>query len=122
MKGYQADIDAANHYSGQNYEERGRTFLASRGQKAVLHPQIKPTVTLSLGHADSLKSFIKNDWNEYHLVVKGNKLRHFINGVLMSDVTDNDNAARKMSGLLGVQVHVGPPMKVEFRNFRIRHL
>src|SRR5712671_674615 len=27
LKGYQADIDGAQRYTGQNYEERGRTFL-----------------------------------------------------------------------------------------------
>ena len=31
MKGYQADLDGANQYSGQIYEERGRGFLAMRG-------------------------------------------------------------------------------------------
>ena len=31
LKGYQADIDGANRYTGQNYEERGRTTLAYRG-------------------------------------------------------------------------------------------
>ncbi|MEJ0102715.1 MAG: hypothetical protein WDO19_09240 [Bacteroidota bacterium] len=36
MKGYQADIDGANTYTGQNYEERGRGFLAMRGQIAEL--------------------------------------------------------------------------------------
>ena len=30
MKGYQADIDAAQQYTGQIYEERGRGFLALR--------------------------------------------------------------------------------------------
>jgi len=29
LKGYQADIDFTNQYTGQIYEERGRTFLAS---------------------------------------------------------------------------------------------
>jgi hypothetical protein len=43
-------------------------------------------------------------------------MQHYINGALMSDVTDNDNVNRTMNGLLGVQVHVGPPMKVEYRN------
>ena len=32
MKGYQADIDAENQFTGQIYEERGRGFLAMRGQ------------------------------------------------------------------------------------------
>ena len=32
LKGYQADIDGNNRYTGQNYEERGRTTLAYRGE------------------------------------------------------------------------------------------
>jgi hypothetical protein len=35
---------------------------------------------------------------------------------------DDDPPNRKLEGLLGVQVHVGPPMKVEYRNFRIKKL
>ncbi len=139
LRGYQADIDGNHRYTGQNYEERGRTTLAYRGQKTVINPLENPSanlrddvkrnawtglsVTDSLGTAESLKSVAKSeDWNEFHLVVKGNRLQHYINGTLVSDVTDNDTANRKMSGLLGVQVHVGPPMKVEYRNLRIKQL
>ena len=86
-------------------------------------PGLKTIVTASLGNADSLKRHVKSeDWNECHLTVKGNRLLHYINGVLMSDVTDNDSVNRKFSGSLGVQVHVGPPMKIEYRNFRIKEL
>lgn len=122
LKGYQADIDGANLYTGQNYEERGRTFLALRGQKVILETDKKPVIVSTPASSDSLKQFIKNnDWNQVHLIVKGNKMQHFINGVLMSEVTDNDTINRKMEGLLGVQVHVGPPMKVEYRNFLLKH-
>ena len=31
MRGYQADLDGANQYTGQIYEERGRGFIALRG-------------------------------------------------------------------------------------------
>ncbi|MDD3787822.1 MAG: DUF1080 domain-containing protein [Petrimonas sp.] len=139
LKGYQFDIDGNNRYTGQNYEERGRTTLAYHGQKVVLNPLpdslanlpvsdlvrnnawTQAVVTDSLGNEEELKSHIKdNDWNECHLIVKGNHYQHFVNGVLMSDVTDNDTKNRKTSGLIGVQVHVGPPMKVEFRNIRIK--
>jgi hypothetical protein len=76
-----------------------------------------------LGDRETLKEHIKSeDWNEIHLVVKGNRLQHYVNGKLMSDVTDNDAANRKMQGYLGVQVHVGPPMKVEYRNIRLKQL
>jgi Domain of Unknown Function (DUF1080) len=141
LKGYQADIDGKINYTGQNYEERGRTTLAYRGQITTIASQPDPenegsfrsniknnawlgmTVTGSLGSSDSLKSLIKNeDWNEFHLIVKGNRLQHYVNGVLMSDVTDDDAINRKSSGLLGVQVHVGPPMKVQYKNLRLKHL
>jgi hypothetical protein len=138
MRGYQADIDGANNYTGQNYEERGRTTLAYIGQKVVIEtPEnaasfkdniknnawTKTIVTGSLGKPDSLKANIrKEDWNECHLIVNGNRLQHYINGVLMSDVTDNDTINRKLAGMLGVQVHVGPPMKIEYRNFRFKAL
>jgi hypothetical protein len=38
----------------------------------------------------------------------------------MSGVRDEDPEKRRTSGLLGVQVHVGPPMKIEFRNIRVK--
>lgn len=139
LRGYQADIDGKNNYTGQNYEERGRTTLAYRGEQVTVNTQDNPgeegslranvknnawtkrEVTGSLGSSDSLKALVKsNDWNTCHIIAKGNRLQHFINGVLMSDVTDNDEVNRKLSGLLGVQVHVGPPMTVEYRNIRLK--
>jgi hypothetical protein len=136
LRGYQADIDGANRYTGQNYEERKRTTLAYRGQRVVvpasegtIQSNVKSNawtpaqVVGSLGTTDSLKALIKEEgWNECHLVVKGNRLQHFINGVLMSEVTDNDPVNRKLNGMLGVQVHVGPPMKVEYRNIMLKQL
>lgn len=130
LKGYQADIDGQDKYgdgfprhTGQNYEERGRTFLALRGQRVTLETRQKPKVIDTLGsREDLLKSIKLNDWNELHIVAKGNNLKHYINGRLMSEVTDNDLVNRKMSGLIGVQVHVGPPMKIEYRNFRLKKI
>jgi hypothetical protein len=40
----------------------------------------------------------------------------------MSDVTDNDEVNSRASGHIGVQVHVGPPMKVEYRNIMLKEL
>lgn len=137
LKGYQADIDGAIRYTGQNYEERGRTTLAYRGEivlvngvensSVALKDNIKNnawlsrTVTGSLGTSDELKTKIKSeDWNSCRIVAKGNRLQHYINSILMSDVTDNDKVNSKAGGLLGVQVHVGPPMKVEYRNIMLK--
>lgn len=123
VKGYQADIDGANQYTGQNYEERGRGFLAMRGQKARLETGQKPIIIDSVGNSDSLKSHIKvNDWNEIYIVAKGNDMKHYINGILMSETIDNDTANRKFTGIIGLQVHVLPAMKVEYRNIKYKKL
>lgn len=130
LKGYQADIDGKNksglgypRHTGQNYEERGRQFLAIRGQRVILETGQKPKVIDTLGsQATLLKSINYDDWNDLHIVAKGNNIKHFINGTLMCEVTDNDAVNRTMSGLIGVQVHVGPPMKIEYKNFRLKIL
>jgi molybdopterin-binding protein len=123
MKGYQADIDGVNRYTGQNYEEKGRTFLALRGQVTRIVEGQTPQIIGSLGATNELLSIIKtNDWNEYHLIVSGNVMTHILNGRVMSVVIDEDAANRKFDGMLGVQVHVGPPMKIEYRNFRLKKL
>ena len=123
MRGYQADIDGQNRYTGQNYEERGRTFNALRGQITRILPGKKAEVIGSLGDAKELESFIrKDDWNSYHLIARGATLIHLLNGHVMSMLIDDDTENRRFDGLLGVQVHVGPPMKVEYRNFRIKKL
>lgn len=138
LKGYQADIDGANHYTGQNYEERKRTTLAYRGEIVTVNKLNKNqvdsfqnylqnnawthrTVTGSLGTSDDLQTKINFEgWNTCRLVIKGNSLKHYINGILMSDVTDNDTVNRMSKGLMGMQVHVGGPMKVEYRKIMLR--
>ncbi len=140
LRGYQFDIDGKNNYTGQNYEERRRTTLAYQGQTVVLNPlpdslsnvPVSDLVKnnawtkaeiVELANVNELKSNIKsNDWNSCHLVVNGNNMKHFLNGVLMSEVTDNDVIHSRKQGLIGVQVHVGPPMKVEFRNIQLKIL
>lgn len=121
MKGYQADIDGDNKYTGQNYEERGRGFLAMRGQKAVLKEGQKPEIIGTVGNSDSLKSVIKvGDWNQIYIIANGNNIKHYINGVLMSETTDEDLKNRKMTGLIGLQVHVMKKMKVEYKKIFLR--
>lgn len=128
LAGYQADIDGPQRnppplrYTGQNYEERGRTFLAHRGEMVQVDETGKPTLVALPGDGEALKAFINDDWNEYHLVIRGNSLTHILNGHVMSIVIDDDPKNRRFDGLIGVQVHVGPPMKVEFRNFRLKEL
>lgn len=135
LKGYQLDMDGNNTYTGQNYEERGRCIIAFRGQKVTLPVVSEPVsaltkhntwskseITGSLGSSDSLKALINDGWNKCRIVANGNHLQHYINGVLMCDVTDDDTANRKSEGLIGLQLHAGHIMKIEFRDMRIKKL
>jgi hypothetical protein len=123
LKGYQADIDFTNVYTGQLYEERGRGFLALRGQMATLQEGQKGRVIANLKTSEDLKGAIKvTDWNTMHIIARGNMLIHILNGQLMSVFVDEDAKNRAMSGLLGFQMHVGPPMKLEIRNIYLKKL
>ncbi len=122
MRGYQCDIDGKNSFTGNNYEEKGRLFLAVRGQVTHITGTRKPIVLSTLGDNKELASSISSDWNSVHLIARGNILMHHINGRLMSVTIDDDVANRTLNGLIGVQVHVGPPMRVEYRGWRLKNL
>jgi 3-keto-disaccharide hydrolase len=121
LKGYQADIDFNNQWTGQLYEERGRGFLALRGQSTYIGDGVKSRVIGTIGDGEALKALIKsNEWNQVHIIARDNTLIHIVNGQVMSVVVDDDTKARAMSGLLGFQLHMGDPMKVEFRNIWLK--
>ena len=124
MKGYQADIDYQNQFTGQIYEERGRGFLAMRGQAVYVSDGARPRVIGTLQRsADELKALIKrDDWNQIHIIARGNTILQILNGAVSSIVVDDDAKNRATSGLIGFQVHVGEPMKVQFRNVWLKRL
>jgi len=120
MRGYQCDLDGRKRYPGNNYEEKGRLFLALRGQLTHVVGGRPPVLVSTFGDPDELAKLITDDWNAIHVIARGNVLTHIINNRVMSIVVDDDAANRPADGLIGVQVHVGPPMKVEYRNIRLR--
>ena len=120
MRGYQFDLDGRKRYSGNNYEEKGRLFLAVRGQITHVVGGRPPIVTSTFGDADALAQVATDDWNAVHIVARSNVLTHILNGRTMTVVVDDDAPNRPADGLIGVQVHVGPPMKVEYRNIRLK--
>ncbi len=122
MGGLQADFEAGERHTGGLYGERSRKILARRGQKVVVGADGKPTVTGSLGDpAELQKRVTLKGWNSFHVIARGNRYIHKINGQVMVDVVDNDPNA-PTSGLLGLQIHRGPPMTIKFRNIALKRL
>jgi hypothetical protein len=121
--GYQADFEAGDRYSGIIYGENFRGILADRGQQTKIGEDHKPAVTGKTGEDEALQKVVKKgDWNEYRIVAKGFTLQNYINGQLTAEVTDEDGQMRRRGGLLALQLHAGPPMKVQFRNLKLKRL
>ena len=118
-RGYQADMDAADQYTGGIYEHQ-RGLIASRGQKVSIASNGTRQVA-SLGDPAELRKHIKDgDWNDYRVVARGSVMKLFINGVLTAQADDRQTNHAASSGILAFQLHPGPPMKVQFQNIRIK--
>ncbi|MFG3704036.1 ThuA domain-containing protein [Micromonospora sp. NPDC047670] len=60
------------------------------------------------------------EWNTYELLVEGERLQVFLNGVKINDFTNTD-PARSLAGHVGLQNH-GTGDDASFRNIRIKEL
>jgi arylsulfatase A-like enzyme len=119
VTGYQCDVVAAKpEYNGMLYEEKGRRILSHTGEIVVVDPEGQPWVVGKV----PVKKFAPEEWHEYRVLVKGNHHRHWIDGHKTADLIDLDEEGRSLDGVLAVQVHVGPAMTIQFKDWRIRHL
>ena len=116
LRGYQLDLHPARDYLAMLYEERGRGIACLRGQKVRL--AAKPETIGSLEVA-----VVKlGEWNRYRVEARGNILKHYVNDRLAAEIEDVSEQHRRLEGLIGLQLHAGPPMKAEFRALRLRPL
>ncbi|MEM7602631.1 MAG: family 16 glycoside hydrolase, partial [Verrucomicrobiota bacterium] len=119
VTGYQCDVVAKNpNYNGMLYEEKGRRILSHTGEKVIIDEEGQPWVIDKM----AVKEFPADEWHEYRVLVKGNHHQHWINGHPTADLIDFDEAGRSLEGVLAVQVHVGPAMTIQYKDFKIKHL
>ncbi|MGB2866033.1 MAG: DUF1080 domain-containing protein [Sedimentisphaerales bacterium] len=133
--GYQAEVENNPGKVGFLYHERGRGWLVNVGDLMVIDEKGEKEVVGNVSDVDEIikAGYYKDkDWNEYHIIAQGNHLKHYINGYQTMELIDNDRltnpddpkdhkgAARE--GILALQIHTGPPMIVEFKDIRIKHL
>lgn len=119
VTGYQCDVVADNSkYNGMLYEERGRRILSHTGEKVVVDKKGQPWVVGEM----PLKDFASEEWHDYRVLVRGNHHQHWIDGHPTADLIDLDENGRALEGVLAVQVHVGPAMEIQYKDFMIKHL
>jgi hypothetical protein len=101
VSGYQADI--GEKFWGCLYDESRRNKVLAQAD-----PKLN----------DVLK---KDGWNEYVIRAEGNHIALAINGVTTVDYLEEDKDIPR-SGFIALQVHSGPPLRIEFRNIRLKEL
>lgn len=116
--GYQFDIHPIPQNNGQLYEERGRKLIGRNGHSVVVDPRGDKWLVEELGMVATDVTV----WNEYSIVARGNHIEHRINGRTVFKLADYQPDARALSGLLAIQIHQGPPMRVEISEILLKTL
>lgn len=104
MSGYQADMGFK--YWGLIYDQGRRNSLLTKHEKGI----------------DLKKDINWGDWNDYRVVCKDNVIEVYINGKLFSKHTEKDEDIAKVKGVIGLQMHAGPPSVRYYRNIRVKEL
>lgn len=118
--GYQADMNGGGNYVGFLYHPKMH-LIGGRGERVTIDAAGKKSSERFAPAAELQKLYKVEDWNAYRVVCKGPEITVYLNGVLTTQVTDlRPDTPRQ--GSITVQLHKGPPMKIEYRNLRIREL
>ena len=118
MAGYQCDLHPNPEFLAMIYGEKiGRGIIIKRGQKIEINEKGKKKI-LSTEKAEKVD--IKQ-WNTYEVICKGNHIIHKVNGKVAIDLVDN-HRGKLLKGHIGLQLHAGKPMKVDFRNIKLKRL
>jgi hypothetical protein len=125
VSGYQAEIENKPGKVGFLYHEKGRGYLANVGERVQFDDQGTRTVA---GNFMPREDYAKHgyykakDWNEYHIIARGEYVAHWLNGFQTIELIDKDPKHRSGEGVLALQIHAGPPMIVEFKDILLKAL
>jgi hypothetical protein len=96
-----------------------------RGDELIwgaLYDESRRRKFLVVGDQDKLKKAVKTDgWNNFVIRCEGQRIRIYVNDLLVSDYTEKDKDI-PASGIIGLQIHGGPPAEASYRNIRIKEL
>ncbi|HRI88681.1 MAG TPA: DUF1080 domain-containing protein [Candidatus Hydrogenedentes bacterium] len=119
--GYQADILPGGPWCGALADEyTGREpLMVPNGHKTVVDADGTRTCT-RVSDPISLKK--AGEWNDYHIIAEGHRMILKVNGQVTAEFIDNDEKEFDASGILGLQLRSGPPMKVQFKDILLKPL
>ncbi len=103
VSGYQADV-------GQGWW--GKLYDESRRNKVLAEPS---------DPEEYAKHVKLNDWNDYRIRCEGARIQLWVNGYQTVDYVEKDDAIAR-TGIIGVQIHGGPPSEAWYKDIRIIEL
>lgn len=119
--GYQADMEDGDQWTGCLFQhDRGGVVM--RGFDVVIHEDGTREEKAIGDPAELLKKVHRHKWNQYEVSAVDKRITLKINDVVMCSVEDHDRTYSRSRGVIALQMHPGPPMKVQFRNLRIKIL
>ena len=119
--GYQADLTGDGSLTGFVYHHQ-YALIAGRGEKVDIAADGKKATSPLADPAELLKRVKPGDWNTYHVICRGPAITLSINGTVMCEITDHRVKPENTRGIMALQMHPGPPMKIQFRNLRLKRL
>ena len=117
--GYQFEIDPTPRgLTGGVYEEGRRGWFQPAKNNG------EPQQEFAAKHGSKFKA---GDWNTARIEARGNHLKTYLNGQLVGDYVDQDEAVRLKRGFFGLQVHSTkkPELfgkEIAFRKLRVQRL
>ncbi|MFM9058278.1 MAG: DUF1080 domain-containing protein [Planctomycetaceae bacterium] len=127
VRGYQHEVRNEKNVPnapGFIYDEGGkRGRICQVGERATWEAEGGKQVVDTLIEEDEFAKLVRiDDWNDVVIRAEGNHVRHWLNGRLILDFTDNDPKLALTKGVIALQLHAGAPMWAEFRDVRLKKL
>ncbi|MDR0869496.1 MAG: DUF1080 domain-containing protein [Planctomycetaceae bacterium] len=119
--GYQADVDASGQWTGCLFHHK-RGAVVKRGFDDKIAPDGKVESHQFADPAELLKFYKPGDWNTYEIIADGSVITLIINGEKMCSVDDKLEKEAASKGIIALQMHPGPPMKIEFKDIYMKTL
>jgi len=128
VRGYQHEIrneETFPNVPGFIYDEGGgaggRQRICQVGEQATWKPEGKQVAAALIDQEEFTKLMKLDDWNDVVIIARGNHIRHYLNGRLILDFTDEHPKALSQ-GVLALQLHGGKPMWAEYKDIRFKRL
>ena len=102
---YQYDLVNNSRDNGAVCDDKKRARLAGFGDSVLAESSTKNRLLASLGDTNKLNALKPEDWNKCVIIAKGNRLTHYLNGVMVADVTDESRSTRHTSGLIALELY-----------------